>query len=97
MLCLKNTGMISVQLCWLGTVGEIGDCVFITTECINAVNVFGSSFLNSVFVIIYGMGTSSLNETIIEHALLPADGTVMYEFQSGVLSIIDTVKARTML
>jgi hypothetical protein len=43
------------------------------------------------------MGTSSLNETMAEHALLPIDGAVMYECQSGVLSIIDTVKARTML
>lgn len=60
-------------------------------------NVFGSSFLNSEFVIIYGTGTSSLNETVIEHALLPTDGGVIYECQSGVLSIIGTVRARTML
>jgi len=59
--------------------------------------VFGFSFLNSVFVIIYGMGTCSLNETMTEHALLPTDGAVMFECQSGLLSIIDTVKARTML
>jgi len=43
------------------------------------------------------MGTSSLNEIIIEHALLPIDGAVIYECQSGVLSIMGTVKARTML
>lgn len=70
---------------------------FITTECINEVNVFGSSFLNSVFVIIYGMGTSFLNQTPIEHALLPTGGAVIYECQSGVLSITGTVKARIML
>jgi hypothetical protein len=70
---------------------------FITTECISEVNVLGSSFLNSVFVIIYGMGASSLNEAVIEHVLLPTDGAVIYECQSGVLSIIGTVKARSML
>jgi len=64
-------------------------------ECINEANVFGSSFMNSVLIIIYGMGTSSLNETVVEHALLPTDGAVIYECQSGVLSIIGTVKART--
>jgi hypothetical protein len=84
--------MIYVQLCWLGTVGGNWQLCFITTECINEVNVFGSLFLNSVFVII-----SSLNETVIEHALLPIDRAVIYECQSGLLSIIDTVKARTML
>jgi hypothetical protein len=64
----------------------------------NKVSVFGSSFLNSVFVIIYGMGTSSVNnETVIEHAFLPTDGAVIYECKSVVLSIIGIVKARTML
>lgn len=61
------------------------------SECV------GSSFLNSVFAVIYGMGTSSLNETVIKHALPPTDGAVIYECQSGVLSIIGTVKARTVL
>lgn len=51
--------------------------------------MLGSSFFNSVFIIIYGMGTSSVNnKTVIEHSLLPTDGAVIYECKSGVLSII---------
>ena len=69
--------------------GKLATVCFITTKCINKVNVLGSSFLNSVFVIIYGMGTSSMNnKTVIEHSLLPTDGAVIYECKSGVLSII---------
>lgn len=60
----------------------------ITTECIKKVNLLGSSFLNSVFVIIYGKSTSVKNKTVIERTLLPTDGAVIYECKSGVLSII---------